>query len=322
MTRTRKCIVWDLDDTLWDGKAIEGSVQIRWDVIESIRRLKERGILHSIASKGNPERPLEVLEEAGLADLFLCPQISWNWKTTTILDIARKLDLSLDSMAFVDNEPFELEQMTFMHPEVLTIPADRGATLESLEAFSPVAVTDEAKNRHRSYKTELQRQEAEKAFPSREAFLVSCGMVMAVRKMAAPDVPRVMELMQRTHRLNSSGLVMDEVGLLSLIDPGSLRRMYVAGLKDRFGDYGLIGSALTESGGQSWRLKFFAMSCRVMGRGVERAFLSALVHGVAEDFEACEAEFRDTDSNVMLRTMYQRNGLISIKVNLTADGIS
>ena len=109
-----KCLVWDLDHTLWDGILLEDSqVVLRPEVPAIIRTLDERGILHSIASRNDPAMAMDKLQQFGLADYFLWPQINWNPKSESIKTISERLSLGLDSFAFVDDQPFEREEVAF-----------------------------------------------------------------------------------------------------------------------------------------------------------------------------------------------------------------
>jgi FkbH-like protein len=132
-------------------------------------------------------------------------------------------------------------------------------------------------------------------------------MRLSVRPMEGRDTARVLELMTRTHQLNTTGLQLGSgelEGLLHASDDG--RRVFVAELVDRFGTYGIIGTAIIDRSRDRWRLMYFALSCRVMGRGIERAFLSALIRtATGEAPSTVEAEFRDTGRNRMMRAMYQ-----------------
>jgi FkbH-like protein len=135
-------------------------------------------------------------------------------------------------------------------------------------------------------------------------------MRLAIRPMAADDIPRVLELMSRTHQLNTTGLAWDRSALEDAF-PGRPEgvRVMVAELRDRFGWYGIIGTAILVTTQTAWRLKYLAVSCRVMGRGIERALLSVLVRAALDGGCASpEAEFRDTGRNRMMRALYQMMG--------------
>ena len=310
MSTQCKCVIWDLDNTVWDGVCLEGPVQARPEIRETISTLRERGIIHSVASRGEMDVALQALEEQDLAGYFLVPKINWLPKPTNILGIVRELNLSLDAVAFVDDDPFECEQVAFMLPGVRVVAAGEAAALPGKPDFSPEQLTEEAVHRSRLYEEEQQRKSAETAYASREEFLRSCEMKLSVRQMAPGDVPRVRELMTRTHQLNTTGVLLSEEELgriLAGIEP--VRKVQVAELSDRFGWCGVVGVALAEEIGNAWTLSLFALSCRVMGRGIERAFLAVLVReAMRRGSPRINALYRETGRNRMMRAMYQMAG--------------
>jgi FkbH-like protein len=310
MSSVRKCIVWDLDNTLWDGVCLEGSVRVRTDVVVAIAELDRRGILHSIASRGDEDVALKALKENNLDGLFLAPRINWLPKSQNIVRIVNELRIALDSVAFVDDERFEREQVTFMLPDVLTIASENANEITGWPEFCPETVTREARERRGFYRSELYRKQAEHQFASREEFLRSCEMKLRIRPMEESDIPRVLELMTRTHQLNTTGLMLDQSLLTQIFcgEQGSTR-LIVADLRDRFGGYGIIGTAMVETDPLRWRLTYLAVSCRVMGRGVERALLASMVReGMRDGFQIFEASYHDTGRNRMMRALYQMMG--------------
>jgi FkbH-like protein len=310
MRSVKKCLIWDLDNTLWDGVLLEGSIRVREEAVTSITALDRRGILHSIASRGDEELAMTALREHRLDGFFLAPQVNWLPKSQSILAIAERLDIPLDALAFIDDDPFEREQITYMLPSVLVIASEEAAELPGRSEFSPIEITREAEHRRAFYQAEIQRDLARREFPTREEFLLSCKMQLTIRPMDGEDIPRVLELMTRTHQLNTTGIICDRASLLDLFR----RRqnglaVTVAELRDRFGWYGIIAAAIVQATESSWRLKFLAVSCRVMGRGIERALFASLVHGALDHgHRRPEAEFRDTGKNKMMRALYQMMG--------------
>jgi FkbH-like protein len=310
MNAVRKCLVWDLDNTLWDGVCLEGDVRVRPEVVPAITELDRRGILQSIASRGDADLAMQTLEQNGLAKFFLAPQINWLPKSQSIIRISKELRLSCDAIAFIDDDRFEREQVSYMLPGVLTLDARFANELPGLADFSPADITPEARDRRRLYQTELEATRAEAGFASREDFLASCNMKLTVRPMAEKDIPRVLELMTRTHQLNTTGLTLGGSDMEQIFhDTSDEPRVTVAELRDRFGGYGIIGAAIAESARPVWRLTSFAVSCRVMGRGIERAFLASLVRATyARGYTHSEAAYRDTGRNRMMRALYQMMG--------------
>ncbi len=126
-------VVWDLDNTLWEGVLLESDdVRLRPGIASVIATLDERGILHSIASKNEPEPALEKLREFGLHDYFLCPQIGWNAKSVSISRIRERLNLGLRNFLFIDDMPIERDEVSSEHPEVWCLDAADYSKLPSL----------------------------------------------------------------------------------------------------------------------------------------------------------------------------------------------
>ena len=310
MTSVRKCLIWDLDNTLWDGVCLEGNVQVRPEVVHAITELDRRGILQSIASRGDADLARQALEQDDMAKFFLAPQINWLPKSKSIVRICRELRLSCDAVAFIDDDRFEREQVSYMLPGVLTLDAHCAPELPGLADFTPAENTPEARDRRRLYQMALEGSRAEADFASRDDFLAACRMRLTVRPMAEPDIPRVRELMTRTHQLNTTGLTIGRSDLEKIFhEPSDEPRVMVAELRDRFGGYGIIGAAIAESARPVWRLTSFAVSCRVMGRGIERAFLASLVRATySKGYTHSEAAYRNTGRNRMMRALYQMMG--------------
>ncbi len=115
-------MVWDLDNTVWDGILLEDAeVTLRPHVVQILQTLDERGILHSIASRNDHDVAMAKLKEFGIAEYFLYPQINWNSKAASIAQIAQDLNIGLDAVAFVDDQPFEREEVAFTHDKVLCV---------------------------------------------------------------------------------------------------------------------------------------------------------------------------------------------------------
>lgn len=310
MSEIRKCVIWDLDNTLWDGVCIEGEVRVRPGVRHAIEELDRRGILHSIASRSVQEVALAVLKQCNLDGFFVIPKINWLPKPTNIITISKDLGVSLDAIAFIDDDRFEREQVSFMLPDVMTIEAQRAEELPLMPPFIPSEITTEAGYRRQLYKDEQKRKNAESTFPNRESFLNSCHIRLGLRSLTEKDIPRVLELMSRTHQLNTTGQVLSREELLKVFHGESGQTAaVVADLMDRFGNYGTIGVALAERGPTSWTLRYLAVSCRVLGRGIERAFLASLLSWARKlGFKQVRAVFRDTGKNREMRVLYQMMG--------------
>lgn len=309
-----KCVVWDLDNTLWDGVLLEdGAVRLRPAVAEAIKLLDGRGILQSIASRNDPATALAQLEASGLAEYFLYPQIGWGAKSEAIERIASLLNLGLDSFAFVDDQPFEREEVAFRLPAVLVVDAEAAPTLPELPRLQPRFVTEDARVRRQLYRSDMARKVAEEQFggPS-EAFLATLGMALTLAEATEDDLQRAEELTLRTNQLNSTGYT------YSYEELDAFRRspdhlLLVARLEDRYGGYGTIGLALVERGAAVWTLKLLLMSCRVMARGVGTIVLHQVMRWAKRAGATLQAEFVSTERNRMMYVTYKFGGFAELR---------
>ena len=304
-----KCVVWDLDNTLWEGVLLEDdAVRLRPRAAEVVRTLSERGILHSVASRNDARQATEKLQEFGLDEYFLYPQINWNSKVSSVEAIAAALNIGLDAVAFVDDDPFERGEMSFSHPDVLCIDAADLPRLASMPELTPVFVTADARRRHLMYRGEMARKEAEAAFTGpQEEFLAGLGMVFEIGAAREDDLERAEELTMRTHQLNSTGVTysFEELDRFRRSDR---HQLLVAGLEDRYGSYGKIGLALVECDPAVWTIKLLLMSCRVMSRGVGTLMLGHIMRQASEAGARLRAEFLPNERNRVMYVTYKFGG--------------
>lgn len=304
-----KCVVWDLDDTLWEGVLLEDpAVRVREEVVEIVRSLDEVGILNSIASKNDADAAMARLEEAGIAEYFLVPQINWNPKSTSIERIAKLLNIGIDAIAFVDDQPFELAEVEHALPLVLCVDAHLVAEVVKGEEFRPRFITSESRQRRKMYQATELRDEAERDYVgTNEEFLATLGMRMRIAEADKSDLQRAEELTIRTNQLNSTGRTFDYHELDALrCSPDHL--LLVASLEDRFGSYGTIGLAVIEKATPRWKLCLLLMSCRVVSRGVGTVLLNHVMRLARDDGAQLLAEFVHTGRNRMMFITYMFAG--------------
>jgi FkbH-like protein len=304
-----KCVVWDLDNTLWDGVLLEDpQVRPRPEVIEVLRTLDRRGILHSIASRNDAEAALAKLTELGIEDLFLCPQINWGAKSSSVEEIARRLNLSPDAFAFVDDQPFERAEVGTRLPTVRCFDATVATGLPTLPAFWPPHVTEESRQRRLLYRASVARDEAASEFTgTSDEFLSTLDMVFTITPATPSDLRRAEELTVRTHQLNTTGRTYSYAELDELRCSED-HLLLLAELTDRFGSYGKIGLALVEKGSAAWRVKLLLMSCRVMSRGVGMVLLNEIRRLASAAGVRLLADFVPNDRNRMMYVTYRMSG--------------
>ena len=182
---TVKCVVWDLDNTLWEGTLLEwdGRVRLREEVPGLLRALDERGIVHAVASRGEAAVAAAELERLGLADWFVRTRVGWGSKAASIAEIVSELNIGLDTVLFVDDDPFEREAVRHELPQVRAADGSRLDGLLERPDLDPPVVSADARQRRLRYRADARRQEAELTFGGSEAaFLRSLHLVMTVRE--------------------------------------------------------------------------------------------------------------------------------------------
>ena len=310
-----KCVVWDLDNTLWDGVLIEDGIdrlRLKPGVREVIETLDQRGILHSIASKNNLDDALQAIRKFGLEEYFLCPQVSWQPKSQAIQAIAQQLNIGIDSLLFVDDSPFEREEVREACPGVRLLDALHYRDLPE-KSECQVPVTAESRERRKLYQVEAGRQALAQNFShDYMAFLRHCEIRLTIRPMSEDNLERVHELTQRTNQMNFSGNRYDrEVLREFLSDPGL--DTFVLSCQDRFGSYGVIGFSVVDR--REPRMIDLMFSCRIQSKRVEHAFLAWLLHKyIAESKADFCANYRKTSRNTP-------SGKVFSDIGMEEDGL-
>jgi FkbH-like protein len=323
--RTIKCVVWDLDNTLWDGVLLEDpDVVLRPSVVETIRVLDRRGILHSVASRGDESLALRALARFELTELFLVPQINWGSKSASIQVIAAALNLGLDAFAFIDDDGFERAEVGYCLPQVLCVDATDAGGLLTRPELSPGQLTEEARQRRHLYQAAQARQAAEDEFTGpREAFLSTLRMRLQIAPAGSGDLARAEELTVRTNQLNTTGHTYSQAELDAFRTAGD-HSLLVARLQDRHGPYGTIGLVLVEHGAGAWTIKLLLMSCRVISRGVGGVMITHLRQQARAAGVRLLADFIPNGRNRQMYVTYKFSGFREIArdgelVRLEAD---
>jgi FkbH-like protein len=300
-----KCLIWDLDDTLWDGVVLEGDRPRPFGAaVSTLRTLDQRGILHAVASRGDRATAAGYLAEYGLDGFFCLLDIGWGAKSKAICRIAAELNIGLEAVAFADNDAAERAEVTTALPMVRCYSAEQVGELASLPEFQPQYVTNESRERRHLYFTERRRATAEREMAgSPQQFLASLDLAMTLHRATEDDLARAAELTVRTHQLNTTGRVFGMDRLRELC-ASNRHDVLVASLVDRFGSYGTIGLAVISNTGTDAVLELLLMSCRVMSRGVGSALLGHIVREAIARGQRPVAQFVCTPVNrVMLVTL-------------------
>jgi FkbH-like protein len=307
--KTIKCVVWDLDNTIWKGILLEGDrLSLLTPVVEVIKTLDSRGILQSIASKNERDRAIAKLEEFCLAEYFLYPQIHWHSKVSSLQEIAKLLNIGIDTIAFIDDQLFELEEVQFSLPEVLCLNAATLDSLLDLPEMNPRFITEDSKKRRLMYISERDRKQVESEFlGTKEDFLATLNINFTISSAQEEDLQRAEELTLRTNQLNTTGYTYsyDELNQLRL---SKNHKLLIASLDDRYGSYGKIGLAVIECSKKIWTIKLLLMSCRVMSRGVGTVMLNYIIELAKKNHVRLGAEFVSNNRNRMMYVAYKFAG--------------
>lgn len=299
-TRTAKCVVWDLDDTIWRGTLAEDgheSLAIDPVALATIVELDRRGILQSIATKNDPDATLVALAALKIRDYFLFPQIGWGPKSVSIKRIAELLDIGLDTFVFIDDQPFERGEVGETLPEVTVLPATDIPNLLTSPLFDVPATPESAKRRAMYQTEELRHATFAGSDTDYVTFLRQCRIRLEISDLSASREARAYELSQRTNQLNVSGTKYSRDDIKALMQPSSKHQAFILRCEDRFGDYGVIGMCVVDR--QSARVQSFMMSCRVQRKRVEQSFFAWLSGQLSSDRPAAamEVSYRKTPRN-------------------------
>src|SRR5829696_252900 len=304
-----KCVVWDLDDTVWDGILLEDrEVKLRPHVVHILETLDERGILHSIARRNDRDLALAKLQEFGLDEYFLYPQINWGSKAASIARIAQDLNIGLDAIAFVDDQPFEREEVAFVHGQVLCLDSALLDGVLDRPELNPRFVTEDSRLRRQMYRADIERNRVEAEYVGpKEEFLATLGMRFTIAPCREEDLKRAEELTVRTNQLNTTGYTYSYEELDEL-RRSPRHKLLISSLEDRHGIYGKIGLTLIEMDKDVWNVKLLLMSCRVMSKGVGMIMIHYVLRMAKEAGVKLRAEFVSNDRNRQMLITYKFAG--------------
>lgn len=290
----KKCIVLDLDNTLWGGVVGEdGPAGVRigpgdpegeafLDFHHRLKALQAQGVLLAICSKNNPADVHELFESRPeiplkLAD-FAAAEICWDPKHEGLKKIAAALNIGIDSLVFIDDNPAEVSLIQQMLPEVKAIllppdPADFAPILERLTDFEKVAILEEDLQKTRQYRENRERQELEAATGDLGSYLASLRTEITLVRARKDDLPRVHQLFTKTNQFNLTTQRYSTTEVERFL-ASPFCELWVARARDRFGDLGTIGAVLLKKEPRVVKVDSFLLSCRAMGRGIETALMN------------------------------------------------
>lgn len=320
----KKCIIIDLDNTMWGGiigddgiKNIEiGDLGIGKAFTKLqiwLLQLKQRGIILAVCSKNTEsiaKEPFESHPDMVLRlDDFAIFVANWETKPDNIFYIQSILNIGFDSIVFLDDNPFEREMVKTAIPQITVPnlpqdPADYLPFLQQLNLFETSSYTTEDKNRNELYRQEASRTALLQTYTNETEFLESLQMEASVMLVNDFNLPRVAQLTQRSNQFNLRTIRYTELDLKNkIVNDKSI--ILTINLKDKFGDYGLISSVILQQTGDNMFIDTWIMSCRVLKRGVEKMVLDEIVNiALKAGCKTVTGEYLPTPKNAMVKDHY------------------
>ena len=316
----RKVAVVDCDNTLWKGVVGEvGPEGLEFDaghraLYALLARLTEGGVLVCLASKNEePDvwRVFETRADFGLRrDHVVAAMINWQPKSQNLRTLAARLNLGLDSFVFIDDSPVECAEVRANCPEVLTIqwpqePQQAARLTHHIWELDPGKATKEDARRTALYKEEFQRQEARASTLTFEDFIASLKLEVDFSPLRDEDLRRSAQLTLRTNQFNFTTIRREEADVQALAS-GGRHEIRTVRVRDRFGDYGLVGLVIAARGDETWNLDTLLLSCRVLGRGVEHQIVADLGRMAASSgARAVKLRVETTNRNTPARSFFE-----------------
>ncbi|TDC97993.1 HAD-IIIC family phosphatase [Actinomadura sp. 7K507] len=328
--RTRKCLVLDLDNTLWGGvlgddgvDGIEVGEGHRGEAFcefqRVVKQVGSQGVLLAVASKNDVEPVRKVLREhSGMVlreDDFVHVVANWRPKSENVAELARELNLGTHSLVFADDSAFERWLVRSEHPDVAVVGLDADPALhaERLLAdgwFDVRETTAEDHVRKARYRDERERRDFLHTFDSIEEYLRELDVRVVLAEATGEDAARVSQLTMRTNQFNTVTHRLGVPEIRDLLKDAGTRILTIRS-RDRFGDNGTVGALFTRWADNAVRIDGFLLSCRVFGRGIEQACLAAVLrHARDGAARAVYGAYLPAPRNGGVAELYSRHGFV------------
>ena len=328
--KRKKCLVLDLDNTLWGGVLGEdgiSGIKIGGDYPgkaflffqKALLHLSESGVILTICSKNNEADVLEAWEKNPYIVLkkehFAACRINWKDKAANIKELADELNIGLDSFVFVDDNPAERELIKQMLPMVSVpdfpsqpyeLPVFFNKMVE--DYFKVYSVTEEDKKKTEQYKANAARAQAQHSFTDFGAFLESLDIQITIEEANGFNIPRIAQMTQKTNQFNLTTKRYTDADVKEFLTHGW--RIWCISVADRFGDNGITGCIMINND----EIDTFLLSCRILGKGIEVAFLKKILSLLKDNgIRSLKASYVPTAKNVQVKDFYDRCGFSCIE---------
>ncbi len=331
----KKCLVLDLDNTLWGGIIGEDGIekiQMSGDYPGkayhwwqgSLKQLADSGVILAICSKNNPtdvEQVWNVYPDMPLKKTdFSASRINWNNKADNLIEISQELNIGLDSMVFVDDNPAERELVRQQLPQVEvpdwpSQPYEFPMFYQQLvrRYFRIYELTQEDLQKTQQYRQRAERETEKLRYSSMEDFLKSLEMKLKVCKVNDVTLARVVQMTQKTNQFNLTTHRYTEDDIRRLMNEGA--EVWTLAVSDRFGDSGITGLMICKKTGILLKVDTLLLSCRILGKGIEKAFVKAVLGKSMQKNDIVEAEYIPTEKNVQTAGFWNQCGFKLIETH-------
>ena len=324
----KKCLIFDLDNTLWGGVIGEDGINgislgtsypgnTFLEFQKAILNLYNKGFILAINSKNNFEDAIEVFRKHPNMVLkeehFSILKINWQDKATNMREIVHELNIGLDSLVFFDDNPSERALIKQELPEVLVVNLSEDSStyrdsLENLFAFDLLKITEEDKKRNQMYSQQKKRKELETSSNSMEEFLTNLEIKVNISDCDSFSLSRVTQMINKTNQFNLTTKRYDGSQMQTFFENQNYK-IYIVKVKDKFGDYGITALAIIKKEEEVWIIDSFLLSCRVIGKTIEKALLQQIIEDAKkENVKILKGKFIPTEKNKPCSTFYQENG--------------
>ena len=326
--KVAKCVAVDLDNTLWGGIIGEdgmNGIRLGADypgaAFQELQRalldLSRRGILLAVCSKNNPADAMEALSTHPGMILqprdFAAMRINWNDKAQNLREIARELNIGMDAIAFLDDNPVERQQVREQAPEAIVLrlpedPMEYAQAVRDCPWFERLTLSEEDRQRGDYYAAQRERVELEQNVTSREDFYRSLQQVAEIAPVNPQTLARVAQLTQKTNQFNLTTRRYSDQQIAEIAARPACR-VWTLRVKDKYADNGLVGVAILRTEAQVCEIDSFLMSCRVIGRTVETALLAHLAADARQQGATLlQGWFLPTKKNAPAQEFYREHG--------------
>jgi len=331
--KTKKCIVLDLDNTLWGG--IVGEVGLEGvhlgptpegrsflEFQKKLLALHNRGIILAINSKNNEDDAMNVIKNhpymALSEDCFAATRINWEDKVSNLKSLAEEINIGLDSIVFFDDDQINRDMVKTFLPEVVVVdlPKDFSqyiSIFESLNCFETLSLSSEDFKRNEMYQAEKDRNKLLKSTTTMSDYLRTLNLIVFINEVNINMIPRIAQLTQKTNQFNLTTKRYTEENIQKLINDNNSRIISIR-VTDKFGDNGLTGLAIINTRDSiSWQIETFLLSCRVIGRKAEEVLLAYIINDAkANNVKFVFGYFVESKKNSLVRNFYSSNGFKKI----------